>query len=399
MSARPLPVFDPGALSVRCVESTAGLAELESAWESLHAASGAGVFMSWIWQSEWWRAYGDGRELRVFVVSDGGGVQGIVPLYVDRIPLFGGTARELRAIGMGSDTHPGYLGPLLRTGRETEVAEVAAEAILRRADWDALALEYLDPGCPFTRELRCAARAEGARVCESAGECSWIVELPRTHQALLERYSRTHRKSMRHRHNKLRNLAPRYFLWEDETRLDAALDRLIELHHLRWRSTGERYAFSSPQYVAFHRAVMQGFLRRGWLRLHCLELEGRIVAMDYSYCFRREQLAMQAGYDPQYAPYGIGRALLEHAIEYSIGEGNTVFDLLQGASEYKREIATGTRGTVTVRIYRRRPVAFAWYWRQEVVPGAKRRIKRMLAKLGTGPEKAPSLTPPRGGTP
>src|SRR5437016_2303222 len=77
---------DPAvAIQVRTVDSPGGFAALAGTWDALHAAArAASVFNSWLWQLEWWRAYGGGRRLRILVATRGGETLGILPLYVDQ---------------------------------------------------------------------------------------------------------------------------------------------------------------------------------------------------------------------------------------------------------------------------------------------------------------------------
>jgi CelD/BcsL family acetyltransferase involved in cellulose biosynthesis len=60
-------------------------------------------------------------------------------------------------------------------------------------------------------------------------------------------------------------------------------------------------------------------------------------AIAAAYCFVYGGVAYfyQTAYDPQWARYGPGAAILAHAIKCAIEEGAREFDLLRGSEPYK----------------------------------------------------------------
>ena len=179
----------------------------------------------------------------------------------------------------------------------------------------------------------------------------------------------------------------RFFVWDDAATLDAGVDRLAYLHRKRWTASGESHGFSSPEYIEFHHAVMAACLARDRLRLYCLEIGGKIVAMFYFYRFRDSVYLMQSGFDPDHADLKPGQVLLGYIIEHAIGEGHAVLDFLRGEHRYKDELATGKRETVFVHALRMRPGAFVYHLRRNWLPALKRRFK---AKFNRPSETAAS---------
>src|SRR5436305_899759 len=131
---------------------------------------------------------------------------------------------------------------------------------------------------------------------------------------------------------------------------------------------GGSESFATPQYIDFHRSIMKATLPRGWLRLYCLELDDELSAITYCYRFRNRVYLMQAGFDPARARLNPGRVLLGYALEHAIGEGNEVFDFLRGEHRYKDQLATGHRNTMSVRVFRTSPGAFAYRLRRIWLP-------------------------------
>jgi CelD/BcsL family acetyltransferase involved in cellulose biosynthesis len=363
-------------LSVR--EATE-FAALSTDWAALHAcAPVASVFNGFAWQAEWWRVYGRGRELRMLVAERAGAVSGILPLYLDPVRRGGVPVRLARLVGTGGDTYPDDLGPVVE---DAVAARALAQAALRLGA-DVVELADLDPRTGFA-ELAAAeaAKAGWNAILEPAQRIAYL-ELPSSWEAYLGSVSARRRARIRKSRRRFAAAGEaRFRIWDDAGSIGAALERLATLHHRRWDAAGEPgESFSTPEYLAFHRAVMAATLREGRLRLYCLELDREAVAMLYAYRFRRGIYVMQAGFEPALGALRPGQVLLYHAIEHAIGEGNRVFDFLRGEHSYKDELATASRETTSVTLLRPALAASAWRLRERSLPRWKQRLKRLLRR-------------------
>jgi CelD/BcsL family acetyltransferase involved in cellulose biosynthesis len=382
-ASQPAPAASPPApaadLAIEVLTSTAQFAALAPQWNRLHAeASAASVFNSWMWLYEWWSTYGAGRELRLLVAREGDQPVGLLPLYLERSALYGVPLRALRLVGIGGDTHPDDLGPVLARGAERHAAAALAHAALALPGADVWLFNDVDPASGFPAALEAAARALGLPLAEGAATRIALIELPRSWSQYMQALGRDARWRLRRSRRRLAEAGrTRFFVWDDPSRLEAALDRLAELHRARWAAAGGRSrAFGTPAYVAFHRSVIRSFFRRGWLRLYCLEVEGELAAMVYCYRFRNRIYLMQAGFDPKLARLGAGKVLLGYAIEHAIGEGNEAFDFLRGEHRYKDELATRHRETCNHAVFAATPAAFLYRLRQVWLPLLKARLQR-----------------------
>lgn len=371
------------------------MASLEGEWAALlQEAAVASVFAGYEWQRIWWRFHNQGRSLRLLVAVAGGAVVGILPLYVGTTTYVRVPVRFLRLLGSRGSTKADYLGPLLARGREAEACRALADAVLRMPDWDVLALDDMDPRSGFPDAMARAARGVGIDCRTGRSERIAILDLPPTWDDYLRSLSGNRRYQLRNQRKRIAAAhRARFHVWTDPATLDQGIDRLGELHRKRWQQAGEdRYGFSTPVYIAFHRAVMKAFLARDQLRLYCLDFDDQTVAMVYFYRFRDEIFLFQSGFDPDHAELKPGHALLGHIIEHAIGEGIKVLDFLRGEYRHKDDLATGDRETVYVTAFRARPATWIYRARGIYVPELKeklkQRVKQVLHRVGLRREPA-----------
>ena len=361
-------------VAVQFLTSDEAFASLAPRWNALHEqAITASVFNSWIWQYHWWQVYGRGRPLRLLIALERSAIVGILPVFIDTVRALGVHVPLLRFVGTGGDTGPDDLGPVLAPGREQAAAAALAHAVLRIRQPDVFLFTDIDSDSVFAQALAGAALGTGLGVMSDLAQRISFIRLPRSWDAFLKALPSKRRSGIRCARAKLLAAHPdaRFFVWEDPARLDEAIDCLAYLHRKRWQAARSSHSFASAQYMDFHRALMHSLMRRGALRLYCLQIDGQLRAMNYCYRVRNRIFCMQAGFDPDYASVAPGAVLLGYAIEHAIGEGNEVFDFLRGQHMYKDQLANGARDTRYVAIFRRNIRALAYQLRRAHLPAWK----------------------------
>ena len=367
-----------GEIAVQFLTSTEEFARLAPEWNRLHAqAVAASVFNSWLFQYQWWQVYGASQPLRLLIALERGETVGILALYIQKVVMLGVPIRVLRFVGSGGDTHPDDLGPVLAPGRELTVASKLARAALRLSDFDVAVLSDIDPKSAFAQAMEEAAADARRGFLSEESERIAYIDLPPSWPEFLKSMTSDRRSRLKKARRQCEAAhALRFFVWKDAAGLDAAIDRLVELHRSRWRESGGSGSFATPEYIEFHRQTMKSAFARGWLRLYCLELDGAIAAITYCYRFRNRVYLMQAGFDPALAKSNPGKVLLGCALEHAIGEGNEVFDFLKGEHRYKDQLATGHRATRGVRVFRNTLGGLAYRLRRIWLPQWKARVYR-----------------------
>jgi CelD/BcsL family acetyltransferase involved in cellulose biosynthesis len=327
-------VDHPGGSEQRvlpAIERFDSLSDARPAWQAL-AGGGAGIFGTFEWTETWWRHHGLGRELLLHGCRDETGrLTAVLPLYAWRARR----PRVLRFLGHG----PGdELGPVCARA-DLERAARDLHDTLARLDWDVVLAEQLPAELPWVERL-------GGRAWRREASPTLVVRKGGWDEYLSGR-SPNFRQQLRRRERALHASGRVRFRLADEESLTADLDVLFALHRSRWG--GRATDFSD---TPFHRELAAAALRRGWLRLWLLELDGRPVAAWHGFRVGDVMSYYQAGRDPALDRLSVGFVLLAHTVRAAIDEGAAEYRFGRGAEGFKYRFTGNDAGLDTVTLSR-----------------------------------------------
>jgi CelD/BcsL family acetyltransferase involved in cellulose biosynthesis len=370
-------------MHIEVIDNLADFEMLREEWEDLvQSSSSSSVFVSWHWQYHWWRNYaGAGAQLRILVARADRQVTGIVPLYMARKQILKRFHYQvLQFIGMGGDTSPDYLDAIIVADRVEQTLQSLADFIFEKLqDWQLLTLSEMPGDSLFLSYLSEAASRQRLATKKAMRANISYIELPDDWEKYLQQLSANRRAQLRRSRNKFARAGDgKCFVLRDEYQLDWAIKKLIELHHKRWQGRTEQYAFSSPNYIAFHTSVMHAFMRQNRLRLFCLELDEKIIAMLYCYKWKDTMYYFQGGFDPDYHHLQPGQVIMGHAIERAIQERLKIFDMLKGNYAYKESLAKSSKNTFYFNVFRKNILIYIYRFIFNWLPVVKLKIKEFV---------------------
>lgn len=117
--------------------------------------------------------------------------------------------------------------------------------------------------------------------------------------------------------------------------LESVLDEWFALHDTLWASRGLHTSLESKRLRVFLRQFCQEAARQGWLRLHQLRVNHRLIGGLIVFHWKDRAYFYQLGWALDFANYGIGELMFTHSIRIAIEEGLSVADFLRGQQPYK----------------------------------------------------------------
>jgi CelD/BcsL family acetyltransferase involved in cellulose biosynthesis len=339
-------------MEIQWIENTAGFDTLHEEWDRLLADSSSDcVFLTWEWLRTWWSHLAERRQLRMAVVRSGGELIALAPLDVrpgSMRRLFPFRVVEFLGSGTaGSD----YLDLIVRKGFETEALDALSIGLARRD----LMLEFgqLRSSGSAAADLGRRLRQEGWKSAQTkVNTCPFIDLRGHSWTTYLATLGSQHRYDVQRKIKKISKQFEVVFeRVENEEQREPALQLLIALHNQRWIGRGGSDAFHTAGHVAFHAEFTARALRRGWLRLYVLRLDGKPASALYGLRYKRTFYFYQSGFDPQYSRHSVGLVTMGLAIKNALEEGADEYDFLHGAEEYKFHWARESRDLARLELY------------------------------------------------
>jgi CelD/BcsL family acetyltransferase involved in cellulose biosynthesis len=309
-----------------------GFAALHDDWNTLLASSRANtLFLTWEWQTTWWRCLGEG-DLWLLAWYDGDWLVAIAPLYLHR-----DHAGRCRFDLVGCVEVSDYLDLIVEDGREEAVYGALLDWLGSDAcpPWDVTGLCNLAEASLTHRLLPELAASRGWEAVTSLEDVCPLILLPDSFETYLqETLSKKQRHEVRRKLRRIEEEATvRWYAVDDGADLAQESDAFLHLHRL---SKDEKESFMTPEMEAFFREAIQVMHQAGWLYLAFIEVNGAKAAAMLGFIYDGRLLVYNSGYDPaSYSELSPGIVLTARIIEDAIQRGLRVFDFLQGNEVYK----------------------------------------------------------------
>jgi CelD/BcsL family acetyltransferase involved in cellulose biosynthesis len=321
----------PVSTTTTATVSTANeLASLAGEWDALvRAMPRPSPFLLHGWLDEWWRHYGEGRQLAIHVADCDGRLVGALPLVIE-------SRARLRVASFVGGRVAVLPDLLLAPGAPPDTAERLLERL------HASGSQVLDlHGLP--RDSRIAA-ALGDRLELVQRIEAPVLDLTPGWDAVY-RAKTTSKKRNLHRRRR-RQLGELGQLTVDVARelheLEPALEDAFRLHRLRWEGRPDGSGFGTDVGVRFHRAALRRLAAIDVPRIVTLRLDGRAIAFHYYFALEGRMYVHRLAFDPALSRWSPGLVNTLDAIEAAAEEGLTRVEFLGGGERYKLELADGT---------------------------------------------------------
>jgi CelD/BcsL family acetyltransferase involved in cellulose biosynthesis len=308
-------------------------------WERLEKLDPeANVFTSW----RWLRAYLPVARYRweIVVLRDGGEPFAYLPL------AHGGNVLD-RELFLGGNPIADQAGMVVQPARAEAAVAAFAEAVLAMP-WDGFnALDVFD-----TRIDALVQRLveRGARLESKVESHGLWCELPATwDEYLSQRVSKRTRNNALRVERRLAESLPNFRITvAGDDDIDAHIDALIEIHHLRWggnlRNAHRRFG-----------TLFRNAYRAGLLHVFMYWDGDKAIAGSASFLdeLRSAYGAYMLGFNEAYAKFTPGIGVAGRCVQSAIEMKCSIFDFLRGDEDFKRRYVDRERVTHQYRLTRR----------------------------------------------
>jgi CelD/BcsL family acetyltransferase involved in cellulose biosynthesis len=328
------------------------------------------IFSTWEWLSTWWKYFGSDKELMLLLAEENGKIIGIAPLMYSVHKMFGLRRGKIEFIGAPSSDYNDFI----IAKNYNECIELFIEHLNKIPEkWSCIDLLDIPERAKYLPFL-----AKISKILKRVHECPFIP-LPSSYEDFLRRFNSGKRKYFRKNLNRIERAFDVEFVDYSSPELCGEGMRLLfDLHQKRWASKGFAGAFAYPKFRDFHLEIAKTFAQKNWLSLYALKLSGEIAAVDYGFKYNSKCCSYLTGFDPKYAYYSVGNILRLLIIRRLVREGQTEFDFLRGAEEYKYKWNALPRWNYQAVLTRKGRLANIQHWLYEQYWRQGNRLKYVL---------------------
>ena len=370
------------------IRSETELHQMRCEWNALLEDSASDtIFLTWEWITAWWKAYGNGGELRILGAYDEQQVlRGLAPLQLLEKRRYGPTGPTLSFLGDASNDSD-YLDIIAARGYEERV--FAAFAKLWKSEMRrgvVLLLNEVPETSPTLPWLERLSKGDEMLSADSDGPCA-VVRLPGSWEEYLATLRPRFRTKVR---SVLRNLESRpevqFRHCSTPEEVHRLLPILFDLHQRRWEQDGQPGVFRWDRKREFYFTLSDQLLQRGWLSFSWLEVNGHVLACQYGFRYRGNYYHLQEGYEPDSEHWNVGIGLRAWCMREYIREGVREYDFLGGIGRHKTDWGAKEKRSRHMELAVSSPRNLLFCRGAQWETRAKEAVKRIIPKslLATG---------------
>ncbi len=338
-------------MNVTRIATTRDLEQLVPDWNCL---AGGVPFRTWQWLLNWWRYYGQGKNLYALAVHDGAGVLvGLAPWFSEERR---GDGRVVQFLGSGS-VCTDYLSVLSTPEHAPQVVRALVDWLVAAAEdngadrWDLLDFDGIPLEDGTMSNLVRGLHQAGCRFSRRPAMDCWRLTLPTNPETFFDGLKKSHAKKVRKVRRRLfesgRGVVRTVRRPEE---LEAGMQVLVDLHQRRWNHLGIPGCFASDLFREFLFAAAGDLLDAGMLNLSWLDIDGEPAVAEFLLCTTSRMYAYQSGLHPRARTHSPGHAIMSTVIAGAIESGCRQIDFLRGDEPYKATWGAEPVTTERIRI-------------------------------------------------
>lgn len=308
------------------------LESLNEEWNALLARTESNlVFLTYQWQSAWWKAYHPGELFIITVRNNQGQLLGIAPWFIETSAEFGRTVRTIGCVDVTD-----YLDVIVHPNHtEAVLTEFVHILIQQQERLDRVNLCNLPQYSTALRHLPTILSNCGFSIEVCQQEVCPVIMLPTSFDAYLESLDKKQRHELKRKIRRAESSEDvKWYIVGTDHDLDAEVKRFLEL--MASSHTAKKDFLDDPANVSFFRSIAPQLFEQGWLQLCFLTIAGTPAAAYMNFTYNGHVLVYNSGLLPdQFAHLSPGIVLLAYLIQHAIAEGFRVFDFLRGNEVYK----------------------------------------------------------------
>lgn len=349
-------------------------------WKTLleHSGGSSPLFLSPEWIGNWWRHFGDGKQMQTILFLNDSRLVGIVPLFTSISHVLGLPFRILRFIG---SRHADHLDFCFEPDLRYECTQRLFLFIKEHLHWDVMDLMDVpedSKNLPILRSVLAEQdytfQVEPSILCpflEVNGD-DWAVYYANTR-------SKSTRKDLSRRLRRLAEGGEAIFRqYDNPEAVRDVFPSLIEVYQKRWHGKNISLSFAGVKERDFYQDMSIDLCREGQLHLLTLETHDAVVAFSLSAMHGTQFTWLITAYNPEYERFFPGEQILARLLESVFNTKRFhEFDFTRGEEPYKYKWTSNHRWNVRILVRNRNALSQIPFKSIRMVANIRREAKKI----------------------
>jgi len=332
-----------GDLTCAVFSSFDEISDVCETWDLFIEAIGGDIFLTFDSCRTWWKYYGAGRDLKVYIFRNNKGIVGILPMFCETLRYLPFSLRVVKIVGsdytlsqFSLPIDPSYFDVCIKRFLE-EITPIP---------WHILSFGPLAGMSETAEALKnvLPQYLEGSdRIIIRDETVQTYFKLQPTWKKHLAALSKSQRRGIVRKIAALEKYVPNAVenmkvILADVNNVDYLYKSFVEMHQAHWRRLGKLGHFGDwPRAFEFHNEMALSQLACGRLRLMCVQIEDEVLGYEYAYKFSDKYYAILNSRTEEgvYNEIGIGSILFSEQVKMAISENVVCIDAMRGRYDYK----------------------------------------------------------------
>ena len=349
-------------IQLKVFDSLDRLEEMQSQWDEFVESLGYEIFNTYDWCRIWWKYYGGGSTLRIFIFYYKEKIVGLLPTYIEKVRI-GPVAMKIARI-VGTTATLAEISPPISQNYISQVLGQWLEHLYSEFKPDLICVGPLSGTYDRMEQLAsgCAAWGNHRYVAEKRETAvQTIFRLGADLDEYLASLSGKERHEVnRHCRNILKvvhdNDARLICDFVSASDLPGNFDDFVRMHNVHWQQLGQSGHFNDwPNSKEFHREMAEIQMKRGRLRLLKVCAGSFCAGYEYAYKFSRTytHFLNSRASSPELERVSVGKVGFCELVRKAITEGVNLINSLRGRYEYKLRMGGVLVPIYTILIFRK----------------------------------------------
>jgi hypothetical protein len=347
--------------------------EVIAAWDRMAGNSGdVGIFVSYGWFENWWKAFGKAGELFVVVILKDDGPKGIFPCRLKADPEH---VHEMPGICSLTNDHTCHYDFLVDAEDNRSILSRFVQLILLKYPKSQLYFDRVTTSSPNIKSLTQLLRDTRIPFHQYMQPRAPWTEIESDTKRLLARLPGRLRNTIQRCRKKAEKLGPVSFqVYDGAEYLDEVLHTMFEVEYKSWKGRNGTAVKCDTAVEGFYHGYARAAVARGHLLVSLLRVNDIPVATDYCLRSGSTVFLLKTGYDEYYSHISPSNLLRSEMFAYLATSGYcSLYNFLGECEPWKMEWTQETGQYGWIRIY---PKSLRGMWRYMLQYGWKNFLKK-----------------------